>query len=145
LPRTGFIDVLEVLREAAWETLEEPGTLRFSEERETSGRECPVARVADVWATLGGTAPGVPTAVPTFPAAFATRVAPAAAAAALTPATVSRVPDDDPVDVPAVPAVPAVPLVFNQPAGATGSSGSRVPAPRPLFDPAGRASGKRSE
>ena len=37
------------------------------------------------------------------------------------------------------------PLVFNQPAGAIGSSGSRAPAPRPLCEAAGRASGNRSE
>lgn len=150
LPPVGFIDVL---REAAWETPEEPdariapGALRFSNGRDTSGSrdaavstERSVPRVADVWTAFGGTAPVVPPAIPPVPAALAIRVTPPDPAlvptsGAFTFAVLSRVPDDDPDSGP----------LFSQPAGAIGSSGSRGPVPRPLCEAAGRASGKRSE
>jgi len=140
LPGPGFIDVL---REAARGTLEEPDArtapcaLRFSDDRDTSGRrdaavssEWALARVVEVAATADGTVLAVP-------AALAPRVMPddpAPVAAAFIPPPLSRIPDD---------AAAAEP-VFNQPAGAMGSSGSRAP-PRPPCEAAGRASGKRSE
>ena len=87
---------------------------------------------------MGGTV----LAEPAEPAAFATPVTPAApapapvaAAGAFTPAVFSRGPEE----------VPDAAPVFNHPAGAIGSIGSRVPAPRSLREAAGRASGNRSE
>ncbi len=138
-PRAEVIDgVIDVVREAACEMPEEPeepdartapGALRLSDERDTSARraapastERSVPRVAAVGAPFDGA----------VPAALAARAAPAnPAAGAFPPAACSRIPGDAPF--------------FSQPAGATGSSGSLAPTPRPLCKAAGRASGKRSE
>ena len=119
-PRAGGIDAV---REAACETpagpdaRSAPGALRLSDERDTSGRRAAPA-------SAERSAPRVAAVGALFddavPAVFGAREA-----------ACSRVPDDAPV--------------FNQPGGATGSSGSLAPAARPLCKAVCRASGKRSE